>query len=556
MTDVTDILRQAPFNLDDAGVEWVRRTKAGLTPKARLGQLFVLISMGRDPDELARLEKLQPAGITRMFSPDRDFECDFIDAARGAAQVPMLISADLEGSRMSLAFGTEVPNPLALAAVDDVQASRTIARIMAKEARAMGINWSFTPVLDINAAFRSPIVATRGFGSDVARIERQALAQIEAFQAAGIAATVKHWPGEGFDDRDQHLLTTINPLSMLEWEAQFGRLYRAAISAGVLSVMSAHIALPAFVHESDPDAGVEAYRPASVCRALNLDLLRGRLGFNGLIVSDATPMAGFGAWGPRDVMLPEVIANGCDVILFTHDPEQDMGLVAAAIADGRISAARLDEAVTRVLGLKAALGLQHGFTPAAGQKAALGRPENRAAARAITARAPTLVKDVAGIMPLSPARQKRVLVVSGGIVSPIHPEPAPFEVPDMLRAEGFEVTLFTPGLRVSRDDFDLMIYLFGEETLLTRGRIFLDWARISGGFQAAMRRHWHEVPTLLISFGYPYYLYDAPRIPACVNAYATMSSMQAAVVECLMGRAEWNRMSPVDAFCGLGDAKY
>jgi beta-N-acetylhexosaminidase len=556
MGDVTDILRRAPFGLDDAGVDWVRRVKAGLSDRQKLGQLFILLSIGRDPDELARLEKLQPAGITRMFSPDRDFECDFMDRARGTAKVPMLISADLEGSRMSLAFGTEVPNPLALAAVDDVQASRTVARIMAEEARAMGINWSFTPVLDINAAFRSPIVATRGFGSDVARIERQALAQIDAFQAAGVAATVKHWPGEGFDDRDQHLVTTINPLSMAEWEAQFGRLYRAAIEAGVMSVMSAHIALPAFVQASDPAAGVEAYRPASVSRALNLDLLRGRLGFNGVIVSDATGMAGFGAWGPRDAMLPEVIANGCDLILFTHDTEEDMERVAAAIADGRISAARLDEALTRVLGLKAALGLQHGFASAVAQKAALGTAENRAAARAVTARAPTLVKDVAGLLPLSPARHRRVLVVSGGIISPIHPEPAPFHLPDMLRAEGFEVTMFTPGMPVTRQDFDLMIYLFGEETLLTRGRIFLDWARIGGNFHAAMERHWHEIPTLMISFGYPYYLYDAPRMPAYVNTYATMPSMQAAVVDCLMGRADWNRTSPVDAFCGLPDARY
>ncbi len=556
MSDVTDMLRKAPFNLDDAGIDWVRRTKAGLSAKAKLGQLFTFISMGRDPGELDRLARLQPAGITRMFSPDRDFECDFMDAARTAAAVPLLVSADLEGSRMSLAFGTEVPNPLALAAVDDVQASRVIARIMAEEARAIGVNWSFTPVLDINAAFRSPIVATRGFGSDVARIERQALAQMAEFQAGGVAATVKHWPGEGYDDRDQHLLTTINPLSMAEWHATFGRLYRAAIDAGVLSVMSAHIALPAFVLAADPEAGVEAYRPASVSRALNIDLLRGQLGFNGLIVSDATPMAGLGAWGPREVTLPEVIANGCDMILFTEDPEADMASVAAAIADGRISALRLDEAVTRVLGLKAALGLQNGFVPAAGQKAALGRAENKAAARAVTARAPTLVKDVQGLLPLSVARTPRVLVVSGGIVSPIHPVPAPFEVPDMLRAEGFAVTVFAPGTAIASADFDLMIYLFGEETLLTRGRIFLDWAKISGGFQGAMRRHWHEIPTLMISFGYPYYLYDAPRVPAYVNAYATMPTMQAAVVECLMGRAKWNLASPVDAFCGLGDAKY
>ena len=115
-------------------------------------------------------EALAPAGLTKFFGPDAQAELDTLDTLRGAAAIPYLDSADLEGSRMSPSFGTEVPNPLALAAVDDVQASATIARIMATEARAAGVNWSFTPVIDINALFRSPIVATRGLGSDPARI--------------------------------------------------------------------------------------------------------------------------------------------------------------------------------------------------------------------------------------------------------------------------------------------------------------------------------------------------------------------------------------------------
>ena len=552
--DTTDLLRKAPFNLDQAAIDWVKATKAALTDAEKVGQLFVFHSMGKDPDELARLAKLKPAGITRNFSPDISYEAGFVDAMQGAAKVPMFISADLEGSRMSLAVGTEVPNPLALAAVDDLAASRSIARIMAEEARAIGINWSFTPVIDINHAFRSAIVATRGFGSSIEVIERQALAQIAEFQAAGVAATVKHWPGEGYDDRDQHLVTTINPLSKSDWEASFGRLYRAAIDSGVLSVMSAHIALPSYIQAQNPDAGVEAYRPAAVSKALNLDLLRGELGFNGLIVSDATPMAGFGAWASREVMLPEVIENGCDIILFSRDAEADVALIAAALADGRISAARLDQALTRVLGLKAWAGLHKGAPKV--NPAALARPEAKAAALAVTQRAPTLVKDVTGLLPLSPAKHKRVLVVAPGIIVPFFPQPIPFDLPAMLTAEGFEVTIYQPGMVPDAADFDLMLYLFGEETLLTRGRIFLDWLKITGHFGAAMARHWHEIPTLMISFGYPYYLYDAPRAPAYVNAYATMPSMQAAVVECLMGRAEWNRNSPVDAFCGLPDAIY
>ena len=550
----TEILRKAPFHLDQTAIDWVTATKAQMTLAEKIGQLFVFHSMGQDPDELAKLAKLKPAGITRNFSADLAYEARFIDTLQGSAKVPLFISADLEGSRMSLPVGTEVPNPLALAAVNDIQASRTIARIMAQEARGIGINWSFTPVIDINHAFRSAIVATRGFGSSVETIEAQALAQIDEFQSHGVAATVKHWPGEGYDDRDQHLVTTINPLTMAQWEATFGRLYRAAIAQGVMSVMSAHIALPSYILAQNPAAGVEAYRPAAVSKALNLDLLRGQLGFNGLIVSDATPMAGFGSWASRDEMLPEVIENGCDIILFSRDAAEDVALITVAVADGRISAVRLDAALTRILGLKAWAGLHKGAAKV--NKAALARPKNAVAAQGITQRAPTLVKDVQGLLPLSQAKHKRVLVVTSGIIVPFFPHPIPFDLPEMLQAEGFEVTLHSAGKQPSSADYDLMIYLFGEETLLTRGRIFVDWLKIAGNFEGAMARHWHQIPTVMISFGYPYYLYDAPRVPTYVNAYATMPSMQRAVVECLLGRAPWNAHSPVDASCGLPDAAY
>lgn len=240
-------LSRAPFNLDAAALAWVKQRFAALTPDEKISQLFNLRSQGNDPAELERQRRFKPGGLTLHFTPDAAGSSDVIASFNAAAPVPILVSADLEGSRMSLPFGTEVPNPLALAAIDDVEATQRISTIMAREARAAGINWSFTPVLDINAAFRSAIVATRGYGSDVATIERHAMAQLSAFQANGVAATLKHWPGEGYDDRDQHLVTTINPLSMADWEDTFGRLYRKGIAEGALSVMSGHIALPSFV---------------------------------------------------------------------------------------------------------------------------------------------------------------------------------------------------------------------------------------------------------------------------------------------------------------------
>ncbi|WP_332701260.1 glycoside hydrolase family 3 protein [Devosia sp.] len=551
-------LSAAPFHLDDAAIAWVAATRDGLSPRDKLAQLFVLLARGTPEEVAGEVRSFKPGGITRIYSDDLDAEIGLARALGASNAIPLLISADLEGSRMSLPFGTSIPNPLGLAAVDDVAATTAISTIMAREATAVGLNWSFTPVIDINAAWRSAIVGTRSYGSDIDKVERHALAQIAAFQANGVAATVKHWPGEGFDDRDQHLVTTVNPLTMPQWEASFGRLYRKAIAEGVLSIMSAHIALPAFVRALDPDAGAEAYRPASLSRILNQDLLRRELGFNGLIVSDATPMAGMGDWGPRDVVLPEVIIAGCDVILFSDDANGDLMRLVKAVADGRLSQERVDEAVTRILALKAALGLhkERAEPSIEAARRVVATEESRLFAEGVTARVPTLVKDVNKLLPLSPAKHKRVLVFSGGVVLPFVPHPLPLSLPDRLEKEGFAVTVHVPGMEIDPRDFDLVLYLLAEETLLTRGRIFLDWHKLTGSVFGAMHRFWHDLPTLMISFGYPYYLYDAPRVPAYVNAYGSSEALQAAVVEAIMGRAPFAGTSPVDPFVGSEQGRY
>ncbi|MDV4155126.1 MULTISPECIES: glycoside hydrolase family 3 protein [Rhizobium] len=557
---IYDELRKAPFNLDDAAISWIRDVYASLDLDDKIGQLFTLIMIGTDEEDFKRIASLRPGGVTRFFTADLEFERRVISDLVAKSKVPPIISADLEGSRHSFAFGTPVLGQLGLAAVDDVQATEKSSEILAREGRAMGVRWSFTPVIDINAAFRSPIVGTRSYGSDVNKIERHAVAHVHGLQRNGVAATAKHWPGEGYDDRDQHLVTTTNPLSMDEWKETFGRLYGTLITEGVLAIMSGHISLPAYIRSKMPDAGLEAFRPASVSRLLNVDLLRDELGFNGIIVSDATPMGGLSAWGHHLDTLPDIIANGCDMILFSDAPEQDMAGVKAAVEDGRITPERLEEAVLRVLALKAHLKL---FQPsdvlpdAAEARHLLAHPDNVAASREYIGRSPTLVKDVNGIFPLDPAKTKRVLLVDGGIIHPLMPQPLKFLLPALLRKEGFEVTIDRPDIVPTPDDFDLVLYALGDESLLVRGRIFVDWHRMGGGgLFKAMYRPWTNIPSAMISFGHPYHLYDAPRVPAYINAYSTMDSVQEAVVDCMLGRKPFLGTNPVDPFCGLEDARY
>ena len=549
MQDV-NFLREPPFNLNDAALTWVTETFSDLDEGARITQLFCLRSDGDTTGEHDYLSRYRPGGIIRIFNTDRDVERARIDALNEAADVPLLVAADLEGSRMSLRYGTAVPNPLALASIDDVEVTQKVSAIMALEGADVGLNWSYTPVLDINAAFRSSIVASRGYGSCIDTISRHALAQIEAFQTNGVAATVKHWPGEGYDDRDQHLLTTINPLSIDEWRATFGRLYSEAIDAGALSVMSAHIAFPAYAQTMGAE-GLEQYRPASMSRFLNLDLLRGELGFNGLIVSDASEMAGVTSWCPAPQSKVDILASGCDVLLMSSNPDEEISAVTNAIQSGEYPRQQFEQSVLRVLGLKAALGLHE-----KSKRIPVDYQAHQNYIDNVMTRAPTLVKDTQNLLPLDRKKHKRVLIVSYGIVEPMQGKSLDFVFPDLLKAEGFDVSLHKSGDDINTKSVDLVLYLMGEETLLTRGHIFLDWAKIGGNFVNAMQRTWHGVPTAMISFGYPYYLYDAPRMPTYINAYATMDSMQWAVVELLLGREDWHGSNPIDPFTGAPDARY
>ncbi len=544
------LLKQPPFSLDDEALSWVKDTFESLNARERITQLFCFRSDGDRPGEFEHLMSFKPGGIIRIMGTDRDKERARIDALQQASDVPMLISADLEGSRMSLNYGTPVPNPLALAAIDDLETTAEVAKILAREGQDTGINWSYTPVLDINHAWRSPIVATRGFGSDPDCILRHSLAQIEAFQANGVAATIKHWPGEGYDDRDQHLMTTINPLSIEEWHRTFGRLYKECIDAGALSVMSAHIAFPAYAERSG-ETGAELYRPASISRHLNLSLLRGELGFNGVIVSDASEMAGITSFVPSPQSKVEILKGGCDMILMSSNPEAEISAVEHALKTGELNAKELDMSLLRLLGLKAKLGLHQPKPSPVVDYAA-----HKAQAKAIHHRAPTLVKDTQNLLPLDRLKHNRITIVTSGIVEPLQGKSLDFIFPNLLRDEGFDVTMQPKAEPIDTDAADLVLYLLGEETLLTRGHIFLDWARLTENFRASMQRTWHHVPTAMISFGYPYFLYGAPRMPTYINAYATMDDMQHAVLDLMLGRREWNTSSPIDPFAGAPDARY
>jgi beta-N-acetylhexosaminidase len=560
-------LAAPPFSLDAAAISWVQRTRAKLSTDEKIGQLFCLLAWTPDLDDLdAALEIVAPGGYFLRPAAAADVRCAHLHLQR-RSRVPLLLAANLERGGNGIALeGTEFASPLAVAATGDEEHAYRLGLVCGREARAVGSNWSFSPLVDIDLNPQNPITGTRVFGSDPAAVARLAAAYIRGVHEAGVAATAKHWPGDGVDYRDQHLLTTVNSLAPDMWDANFGRVFRHVIAVGVDAVMAGHIMQPQLARELEPDIADDRVLPASLSAELTTKLLRGRLRFNGLVVSDATPMVGFTAALPRVDAVPGCIAAGCDMILFTVNLAEDVEFMRRGLERGVLSKERLDEAVTRVLGLKASLGLHEQqrsrtLVPAESELSIVGCSEHQAWAREAAGRAITLVRDVGRLLPLDLARYRRILLY--GIAT--NGDPRGIErFAERLRERGFDVTRFSAPddaaerlrllerpLAERRKAHDLVLYYAAVETLSNQTTARINWLQ---PMALDAPRFVHELPTVFVSVDNPYHLQDVPHVGTFVNAYSGTPAAVDELVARLLGEAPFSGRSPVDPTCGLWDA--
>src|SRR5665647_2067617 len=272
---VLESMRQAPFNLDDSGIAWVESTLAGLSTKDKVGQLFCGIATNFSEEALdATLSVCTPGGV--MYRPCSVEEAvTYSNLLREKVAIPMLVAANLEKGASGIVHeGTFLGSPLSIAATDEVSMATKLGEVCGSEGAAVGANWAFAPIIDIDYNFRNPITNIRTFGSDPERVRDMGVAYVEAVQAHGVAASIKHFPGDGCDERDQHLVTSINDKSVEEWDATYGAAYKASIDAGAMTVMVGHIMQPAYSRALRPELADEDMLPATLSPELMGDLLR------------------------------------------------------------------------------------------------------------------------------------------------------------------------------------------------------------------------------------------------------------------------------------------
>ena len=592
-------LKAKPFYLTDEQISWVEDTIARMTKEEKIGQLFIhLTGSNKEEDVQEEVSRMHMGGI--RFNPrskEEMWEMNY--NFQKCSKIPVLSAVNVEsGGNGASRDGTFIGNEMKIAATGDTRYAYELGRICGIETKATGSNWAFAPIVDLVTNWHNPGISVRGWGKDADTVLAMSKEYFRGISESGIVCAMKHFPGDGSDERDPHIATSVNALSMEEWDQSYGKVYKGMIEAGVQAVMPGHIMMPAYQRHFCPGLKDEDLKPATLSKELLGDLLRGKLGFNGLIVSDASHMVGLTGRAKRSELVPGAIMAGIDMFLFYNDIEEDTRYMTEAYDKGILTEERLHEALSRILALKCVVGLDK-FTldkfPAKEGLSAIGRPEYKEIAKEVAEKSVTLVKHTEDIFPVTPEKYKRILLVSVG------PHPSPIlaragmgadgsklknQLKEKLESRGFAVTEYVDpvakivelmqkggdeatkllsqkgnkgayGLKQSvsalTDNYDLVLcYANVSSTMRTTQR--LEWAISKGGWD----NPWYvnEIPTVLVSFNCPFHLVDVPQIKTFVNCYDANEATVDAFLDKLEGKSEFTGVSPVDAFCGMLDTRF
>lgn len=347
-------------------------------------------------------------GAIFFFSGDKEVLNEEIETFRSVCEIPPLIVTDLENGPGEMIQGSQrFPHMMGISQTNSPELAYEIGRAAALEARQIGYNWTFSPVVDQAINPDSPVVSSRSAGQRPEQIIKIAGAYMRGLQDNGMMATIKHFPGDGYDTLDQHLTTPVNRLSQEEWLQGPGRIFRELIESGAMAVMPGHIALPAF--DSPDERGI--YPPATISSALLQDLLREELGFQGLIVTDAMEMGGIAGFMNYYDACAAALEGGCDMLLFPRIDERFYLEMERRYNEGMLTRSTLIERASRVLSLKEQMGLFAADSSQVGDREqpdrnAISRLAERAVAESLT-----LVRDRAALIPFPLKRETRVLHV-------------------------------------------------------------------------------------------------------------------------------------------------
>lgn len=589
MTNLVDLTKK-PYNLDQEAIDWIEETIENMSLDEKIGQLFVNMGAERTEEYLTGvLNDYHIAAVRYNKGPASEvYDQNYI--LQTQSEIPLLIAANTEaGGDGAVTDGTKVGDEIKVASTNDPKYAYELGKISGIEASAVGCNASFAPIVDLTENWRNPIIANRTWGDDVDQTIELSKEYMRGIMEYNIIPFAKHFPGDGIDERDHHLSYASNPQTKEEWMATFGRIYGELADAGLPGIMAGHIHLPNVEKEMHPDRELDEMLPASLSKFALDELLRGELGYNGAIVTDASHMVAMTASMPRREMLPTAIEAGCDLFLFFNDPDEDFQWMKEGYENGLLTEERLHDAIRRTLGLKAKVGL-HKFEgrreeimmPKEDAMALINTEESQAIADEVADKAITLVKDKQkDIFPVTPERYKRILIVDvegnkGGFGAMIAGDKkrASDTMKDILEKRGHEVSVWeSTEERIMRlpkeeqaaaianvyaqkqpisnltDHYDLILNLVDVNSGGTVQRIV--WPAAKGTPDQPF--YVHEVPTIVVSIQHAFALADMPQVGTYINAYDGQENTLQALAAKLAGESEFTGVSSVDAYTDLID---
>lgn len=574
-------LKKSPFHLDEDRIKWVDSIINEMTLDEKVGQLFVLMRKSLEPEDIKNtLTKYHQGGL-RWQGGNKEQVYQQNELYQENSKIPLLIAGNCDnGGDGCLSDGTFIATAAEAGASSKTETAYHIGLVAGREASSVGCNWMFNPVIDIFMNWRNTIVNTRSFGDTADVVIKHAREYIRGIHESNMACCCKHFPGDGVEERDQHLVLGINDLSVEEWNHTFGKAYQTMIEEGLESIMVGHIALPEMSRKLRPGIKDEEIMPATLAPELLSDLLREEMGFNGLIVTDATHMVGFTAVEKREIALPLAIAAGCDMILFANDEEEDMEYVKAGIRNGVISEERLHDALTRILGLKAKLNLnqkENVIPDPSVKERYVGCDEHIQFAKQAADDCITLVKDTRNYLPILPEKQKRaylVYVQSTPASKGYKGDPAKQVMLEELQRAGFSVDIapnfhdleVEEGVNPSHmyrmmdrgrmkdfgEKYDVIFLVINVKGYAQENNVRLRW---SCNHTSELPWYVTEVPTIGISLNYTTHLLDVPQVHTFINAYSSTRITIRSAIEKICGRSEFKGKANDKVFCDKWDTR-
>jgi beta-N-acetylhexosaminidase len=539
--------KSASKNLPPAASAWVESTLRKMTVDEKIGQLLFTTFHGSltstdSPAYEQLLHDVQdlrvggfivvthgsPLGIVKSQAYPTAVLANQLQAK---SKLPLLIGADFErGTAMRYDEGTSFPTAMAVAAGGNPNDAYTMGKITALEARATGVQWVYAPDSDVNNNPGNPIINTRSFGENPHRVAEFVSAFVKGVEDNGALATAKHFPGHGDTAADSHIDLPTIPASRERLEHLELVPFRAAITAGVDTIMTGHLSVPAL--ESDPNT------PATLSPKILQGLLRKELGYQGLIVTDAMDMGGITVrYAPGEAAV-RAVAAGVDCVLMPPVPDAAFEALQGAVKSGRISKERLDESVRRILQAKARLGLyknrlvdvnalNHKFGSVAWQKEA----------QEISDRGVTLLRDTPHRLPLDGTKPSR------GLLLAFYADPEPYPGEDLereLRARFDSVTTLRADTRFVNasilrlpppDSYDVAIVAFFVRVSDRKGNVDVPPE------QAALAEQVYKTgkPVITVGFGSPYLIERFPQAETWLGAFGISDVAQISVARALFG---------------------